>query len=274
MGQGGTGTAVPGANPNTVCNAQLNIRSGGNNALKPEKSKNFSFGFVVEPLSNVTASIDYWNIHISQSIGGLPESTIFNNIPKYIGLFTYNSPTNPTSLLYVNDQTQNLGDTRTNGFDLNATFRMPKTALGNFTLVTDGTYVNKYEYQTEKNGTFTQNAGTYADNGPVFRFKNNLSLNWNQGVWSGVLLNTYESGYHDQNANPLFTNNVKVYSIWGISGTYNGFKNLNLSAGVKNLLNTAPPFTNQGTLFAVGWDPRFADPNGRTLWVRATYKFQ
>jgi len=273
-GVAGTGTAVAGANPNVVCNAQQNLQGGGNKNLQPEKAKNFSFGFVVEPIPQITASIDYWNIHITDSIGSLAESTIFGNPAKYSNLFVYNNPTNPTVLQYVVDTNANLGDVKTDGFDLSATFRLPKTSIGNFVASLDGTYVDRYEYQNEKDGPFTQNVGTYADGGPIFRWKQSASLQWTQGVWSAVLVNTYMTGYHDQNnVADQYKQQVPSYAVWGLSGTYTGFKNLSLTAGVKNLFNKEPPFTNQGTTFQQGYDPRFTDPLGRTLWLRGTYKF-
>jgi iron complex outermembrane receptor protein len=149
------------------------------------------------------------------------------------------------------------------------------TSIGRFTATLNGTYINEYEYQNEKNGPFVQNVGTYADNGPVFRWKHNLGVQWSEGAWGATLVNTYMSGYHDQNnVAPKYFNNVPTYSIWGVSGSYSGFKNLTLIAGVKNLLNTDPPFSNQGNTFQQGYDPRFTDALGRTLYVSANYKFK
>jgi len=47
-----------------------------------------------------------------------------------------------------------------------------------------------------------------------------------------------------------------------------------LIAGVRNIANTAPPFTNQADLFqSGGWDSRYASPYGRTLYLRGTMSF-
>jgi iron complex outermembrane receptor protein len=56
---------------------------------------------------------------------------------------------------------------------------------------------------------------------------------------------------------------------------YTGIKNLTLRGGVKNLLNTDPPFTAHATDFVsgAGWDPRVGDPRGRSFVLGATYKF-
>ena len=56
--------------------------------------------------------------------------------------------------------------------------------------------------------------------------------------------------------------------------TYGGFRNLTLTAGVRNLFNRAPPFTNQGDTMQVGYDPSYADPRGTTYYARLTYAFK
>ena len=45
--------------------------------------------------------------------------------------------------------------------------------------------------------------------------------------------------------------------------------------GVKNLLDTDPPFTAHNLDFAAGagGDPRVADPRGRAFTLRVNYKF-
>jgi iron complex outermembrane receptor protein len=69
---------------------------------------------------------------------------------------------------------------------------------------------------------------------------------------------------------------VKPYSIYGVSLSYRGIKNTTIVAGVKNLFNTDPPFsavydTNTGA--GSSWEPRIADPRGRSYTLRVDYKF-
>jgi len=89
------------------------------------------------------------------------------------------------------------------------------------------------------------------------------------------LAQSYKSGYTDQNLHiaPQYLNSVPSYSLWNLSGTYTCFKGVSLTAGVKNLLDKEPPFSNQGTLFQKGYDPRYTDPVGRALYARASYTF-
>ncbi|MES2069657.1 MAG: TonB-dependent receptor [Pseudomonadota bacterium] len=265
------GVPQPGANPLRDCDLQQFKLQGGNANLKPEKSKTFSFGIVLEPIKDVTVALDYWNIHLKDKIGALPEQSIFGNYAKYKDLFLRFPDGSPNAIL---DLKENLGEVKTQGIDLSLSARMPKTAFGVFTFTLDGTYVMKYDYQNERNGPFLTAVGVYSDNNPVFRWRHNAALNWSNGPWGATLAQSYNAGYHDQNqVDDQFKQDVSSYSLWNVSASYSGFKNLTLTAGVKNLLNTDPPFSNQGTLFQKGYDPRYTDPVGRAYFVRGSYTF-
>jgi iron complex outermembrane receptor protein len=267
------GTPVPGANPNIVCEQQQNIRGGGNPDLQPERSRTWSAGVVFEPLPSLTVSADYWNIRLKDQINALAEQTIFGDFPKYQNLFVYDP--SGTRLNYVLDITSNLGEVRTRGLDLSVLYRLPRNPFGNVSLSLDGTYVNKYDYQNERGGPFTENAGRYADATPVFRWRHNLLLTLVRGDYTFNLSNRYMSHYVDQNTSvaPEFANNVGHYSTWSLSTTFTGNKMFELTAGIKNLFDEEPPFTNQVTNFQLGYDPRYTDPLGRTVYARLTYKF-
>ena len=94
-------------------------------------------------------------------------------------------------------------------------------------------------------------------------------------VSAGQLNIRHKTGYTDQNqVDPGFENEVKAYTLVDISGTWSGLKNTTVTLGVKNLFDTKPPFTNQGTVFQKGYDPRFADAVGRAYMIRAAYNFK
>jgi iron complex outermembrane recepter protein len=267
------GTPIPGANPSIACNQQQNIRQGGNPNLSPEHSRTWSAGIVYEPTRALTLSADYWHIKLKDQIKALPEQIIFGDFAKYQNLFVYD-PTG-TRLLYVIDTTTNLGEIRTRGLDLSVLYRLPQNPIGTVSVSADGTYVNQYLFQSERGGAFTENAGRYPADVPVFRWRHNLVLTVARGDWAYNLSNRYMSHYEDQNTtvDPQFQGKVKHYSIWSVSATYTGNKHMELTAGIKNLFDATPPFSNQITTFQQGYDPRFTDPLGFTMYMRATYKF-
>ena len=269
---GGIVSTNPIANPLRDCDLQQYKLQGGNPDLSPEKSTTFSMGFVVEPVQQVTLAIDYWNIKLKDKISELPEATIYANYERYKDRFLRFPDGTPNAIL---DLKENLGKVNTDGVDVSLTLRSGASSFGNFTFTLDGTYVHKYEYQNERGGDFVQNVGRYADSNPVFRWKHNAVLGWRQGVWSASLAQAFRTGYTDQNLDiaKQYLNDVPSYSLWTLSGTYTGIKGLTLTAGVKNLLDKEPPFSNQGTLFQKGYDPRYTDPVGRALYLRGSYSF-
>ena len=266
------GVAVAGANPVVACRQQQNIRGGGNHNLNPEKSRTYSAGIVVEPLRDLTVSLDYWNIRLRDQINTLAEQTLFGDYAKYQNLFVYNAAR--TELLYVLATTVNLGEVKTRGADVSVNYRLPRTPWGRTSVIMEGTYVNKYDYQNERGGPFTENVGRYADATPVFRWRHNLLVSWAMGPWSVHLGNRFMSGYTDQNAvDPAFFRKVSSYSTWSLAGTLSQGKSVDYTVGIKNLTDKDPPYTNQGTTFQQGYDPRYTDPVGRTFYARVSARF-
>ena len=69
---------------------------------------------------------------------------------------------------------------------------------------------------------------------------------------------------------------VKAYSIFHVSLSYTGVPNTTITAGIKNLFDKDPPFaitydSNSGA--GSTWEPRVADPRGRSFTLLANYKF-
>ncbi len=68
-------------------------------------------------------------------------------------------------------------------------------------------------------------------------------------------------------------NTVCLITTDNVAGTYSGFKNLEITGGIKNLFAEEPAASNVLDNFQNGYDPRYSDPTGRTFYVRGTYKF-
>ena len=69
---------------------------------------------------------------------------------------------------------------------------------------------------------------------------------------------------------------VKAYQLWNTSVAWSAMKNLSLTVGVKNLLDKDPPFSaayDGNTGAGSSWEPRVADPRGRSYTLQLDYKF-
>ena len=75
---------------------------------------------------------------------------------------------------------------------------------------------------------------------------------------------------------PDFNPRVKPYMIYNLSVSVLNFGPTKLTLGVKNLFNADPPFaiTYDGNTGAgSSWEPRVADPRGRSFNVNVEVKF-
>lgn len=276
---------VPGFAP-TACGTQFLAKNGGNTGLQPEKSRNYTLGIVLEPVQNLTVGFDLWMIHLRGQIGVLPDTTIFGDPAKYAGLFVRNAAgqlsISGTECLvastcgYVTDTSANLGKVNTNGIDVSSSYRI-RSPYGLFVLGFNGTYVHKYDYQNEQYGEYQRNAGIYSGVGPIFRWQHSLAVQWSLGDYGFGVVNRFKTGYNDQNDPNQLTcctdHHVRAYSVWDINGSYAVTKAFTMTAGIRNLFDTDPPFSNQGATFQVGYDPRFTDPTGRSFFLRGTVTF-
>jgi iron complex outermembrane receptor protein len=94
-----------------------------------------------------------------------------------------------------------------------------------------------------------------------------------QNYWSGynAEVNGFGSGVTPAN----YPKKIDSYTLYNASVTYSGIKNLTVTAGLKNIFNTSPPFSahNIDNVAGAGWDARVGDPRGRALTVRLNHKF-
>jgi iron complex outermembrane receptor protein len=276
----GTGTAVPGVLAADVCNAKLNRMTGSNSALVPEKSKGGTLGVVFEPSSTATLAFDYWQVNMKDMLANLPESVYFTNYAQYKNLFVRNAD---GSLAYIDNRTMNLGGQIVAGIDVTANWQARATRFGNFQVGLDGTYLTRFDNQLEKDGAWKSNIGQFgwANNGttssyPIIspRWKHNLRLSWNNGDWGAQLTNVFSSKYRDANTavTEQYYRDISSVSLWNLTASWNGIKQVKITAGVNNLFDKAPPITNN-TVYSSGYLSSVVNPTGRAYNLRVTYNF-
>jgi iron complex outermembrane recepter protein len=271
-------TAIPGKSTALNCNVQFQRLTGGNTDLKPEESKNLTFGLIFEPTDNLSIGADLWWIRLKNTIAALSETTVLGDSVTF-GQYINRNSTGDLSIDgfscpgsdcgFLDLRQQNLGGTNTNGVDLSVTYRQGLASSGRLTLGLNSTYVAKYEYQDFVGGPWNQNVGVYVGVAPIFRWQHAASAIWNVGNWTfgGVIKN--KSGYIDQDP----SNKVSPYTTADAYVNWAATKGLSLTLGVRNLTDRDPPYSNQGEVFQANYDPRFADPTGRTFYFRAGYQF-
>jgi iron complex outermembrane receptor protein len=296
-----TGVTIPGlsdpdrcpvTNSGNDCQTQFAVAIGGAPNLKPEKSKNFTLGTVLEPVNNVSLGIDYFKVRVDNTIvNGVNSAVILGDTARYADLITRAPQTPadiaagiPGSITSVNQTNINLGTTKVSGLDFDLKWRIPTANWGRFTLLGSATYFIQFD-TSNPDGSYTGGVDqvNVATGGVIPRFKSYLAVDWTQGPWSVTIAQNFQKGYNDlpgtfeDGTDPAFVaRRVGSYTTYDLQGTYTAAKSWRFTLGAKNLFDTDPPYTNSGgqTSFQGGYDPQYADPRGRFIYARVTYLFQ
>ena len=263
----------------TDCSGQPPVTRYSNPNLKPEKSKQASFGVVFEPLKSVSVSLDYWNIRKTDVISDIGIQTIINNQAKYGKLVTRDEF--GELITNIDLRKENQGELKTSGLDLEASWRGSNTAFGRFGLNFSGTYVLEYKRQFGAGEPFENNVGRFLNDQVIQRWRHRASIDWDMGPFGVTLGNTYYSSYADQSTifnpvtnKPADPRTVKAYSLFDVSGSWKVDKSMRVRVGIQNLLDTQPPFSNQDQYFLATYDPTYTDPRGRTFYASLSYSFR
>ena len=247
------------------CNTQFKRTQGGSPDLQPEESTSYTAGFVFEPIKNLVFTADYYNVEIDGLVGLIGEATIFNNPDQYKDRFVRDSE---GRIKYINTTLINSGGLKTEGIDLTLNYLTEQTSSGRWGFGIDGTYVMKLDYQGQPGGEWYGLVGKYEDPA-VVRWKHTANLNWSYEDWKMIFEQQYTRGYEDYSG----TRDVADYTLYNFATTYKGFKNLELTGGIRNMFDTEPSASDVMDNFQYGYDPRYTDPTGRTYFLRGTYKF-
>jgi iron complex outermembrane receptor protein len=244
---------------------------------------------IFEPSTQGSIGIDYWSIRRRNSISALGDTTVFDTFaaadpltaqgrfvryPRVANGSCQNdlpglpTPANvPCAVQYTVQVQENLGKFNVTGVDLTSTYRFMPSLTFRF----DGTYVISYRYQKEIDGAYFDNVGRFSsDNGVIPRWKHYATINWRTGPVGVTLAQNYMLGYRDSSAK----RRVATYETYDLQGTWDAWRGLGVTLGVKNVLDRDPPASDQGQTFQVGYDPRYTDAHGRTLYLGLKYAFK
>jgi iron complex outermembrane recepter protein len=260
----------PEATP-TDCSDTWVTYNYSNARLKPEKSRQFSLGAVFEPARGVSLNLDYWNIEKRELISTLGVDVILSDLGKYDSLVHRDED---EVIDHIDLIKENRGKQKISGLDLGISLSELKTGLGTFGLRLNGTLTLKSQQQTGNGDPFVSNLGRFINDGVVQRWRHTLSVDWERGPFSATLSNSYLQGYDDQHIVGKPDRKVGAYSLWNLSAAWAATEALTFRAGVQNLLDKSPPFSQQAWFFLSGYDPSYTDTRGRFAYASVKYTFK
>ena len=261
------------------------IQTGGNLALGPETAKMASLGVVLRPRPLWSLSADWWMINVDNTIQLLTLRQLIDNAALFPDRFIRDGSNIVTA---IDDRWINAGSRRTQGIEFAARGGFELGGGNIVSMGVDGTLLLK------KREKLTPTANYSASQVGVFSFAGDLGLRWKHNAWISfgnknyvvTLTQIFRSGYTNQAlpgiangsvTRPDYNPRVKPYSIFNLSVSLLQLgPSYKLTLGIKNLFNTDPPFaiTYDGNTGAgSSWEPRVADPRGRSFNVQAEVKF-
>ncbi len=253
--------------------------TGGNLNLGPETSEQYSVGVVLQPSSQFSASVDFWSIAVDDTIGALTLRQLLDNINDFPDRVIR---TNGIITL-VDLRADNIGSRRTRGLEVS--LRGGIDALGgSISAGLDGTYLLK------KREKFLPSAPFGPSLIGVFTYAGDLGLKWKHSAFvtykkddfTFTFSQLFRNGYKNNTAipgsaaRPDFNARVKNYVIYNTSASYSFNDRFKLTGGVRNIFNTDPPFAityDSNTGAGSSWEPRVADPRGRSFTLAVEAKF-
>ncbi|NOW47473.1 outer membrane receptor protein involved in Fe transport [Novosphingobium sp. SG751A] len=267
----------------------------GNSGVTPETADTFNIGIVLNspfqsgPLSELSLSVDYYNINIKNVISSVPGLTVLSKCYNLDGSNPGYSTGNPYcqlisrdsstgQLLTVSTPYLNLGAVKTDGVEAQIHWGTRAPVLGSGGKVYIDTaigWLHAYKVQLLPGAAFLDYTGVSVGGSNPGSVPPRATPQWRalttfgikNDVFGAGLRWRYQSGMKDASAVLTPTNTqvgVGVYELWDLFGSVKVNKNFELRAGVNNMFNKSLPFVASSQN---GTDTAMYDAIGRSFYV-------
>jgi iron complex outermembrane recepter protein len=286
----------------TQTDSQTTAVLGGNVDLKPEQGEVITLGLVYEPswLDGFSTTVDLWNTKLDDAIGQLGTQNILNacfgstvaNPSPVCSLITRRAD---GSIQFITDRDENVGIYNTSGVDIGFKYRFD-TAIGNFRLSLDSTYLKKFDVELQYNNVFVQdqqNAGTFLSSangglGNYSKWRALGNVGWSKGIWDASWNMRYIDGFTVgstaldgtcanlglQSGSPGCQFSIGSYTYHNLQvGVKLLDDKIKLRLGVDNVNDKVPPILYQNNSLNGNTDERTFDTVGRYYWMNVGVTF-
>ncbi|HYC37034.1 MAG TPA: TonB-dependent receptor [Usitatibacter sp.] len=282
----------------TECSFNLPTIIRSNTELQPEKSDNYTAGFILAPTRDLTMSVDYWYIKRKDQIDRFSPTYILARESQFPGAVVRDPnpatwlPGVPNSgpVLFVYRQFFNLASTEVSGVDVDASWRFNLGNAGRMVATFTGTYLAHYKYALAPSDPIVDQAGTFGGPSDALpRFRGQLGVDWSRGAWGASARVNYVSGWFDgaggteeegggcfAPAALLLTADCKVkpWTTVDLGLTWSGIRNLTLGVLVRNVADKAAPYEPLAAQTTqAGFNSQYHNALGRYFTVNVNYKF-
>jgi iron complex outermembrane receptor protein len=213
----GTYCADHGNNAYATGPYNVGLTSVGNEELDPEESTSFTVGLVIEPMSNLSFTLDYWNIEVDGLIKGVTAGANLINqwytnggdpgLPGIVMIGGAPDPAFPAALPalgFIQASFANLESQEANGIDVGANLSLPIGDTVTWRSSLDASYMMKFE-QTKEDGTVQRYDGTLS---PC-----DVTSCSGTPKWRGTWQNTVEFGATSVSMTAYYTSGYDTASV-------------------------------------------------------------
>lgn len=269
---------------------QIGLLKGGNPDLKPERSTHASLGLQLGAAPDAGLGLDLWAVRVHDAVQEIGEQQIIADPVRYASLYAARTQASSgTSSLALRLLPVNIGQVEQRGLDWHAHLR-GASPWGRLTGRVEGTWLLRSRYTVPgTEGEWASSLGRFGiDDRVAFRHVIAASLALDRGGWSHQARVNWRSGYRDMihteaecgvtSADGLECVGLerRVASHWTLDWTsrWQPRRDLTLTLAVLNLLDRDPPLTLRSTgAHMLGFDPRYASGQGRTLQLGLDWRF-
>ena len=243
----------------------------GSPNLSPEKSTAWSAGIKMTPTKALTLDASYWNIDFKNLLTTLTSQAEVNADPTGPDIIRDPVSNHITEILipYIN-----AGSLKTDGFDLDAKYKIMGGSLGNFTPFADASEFNSYDAQVTPTSKVIHGVGKdNSDNFgyPIAKWRYNTGVSWERFNQTADVIMRYTSRVFDSTAEPQSAH-PQIRVDLQYSYDFRKFiRGLKATVGIENIANAEPNVIPAKTLDY--WMPYVQDAFPRRVYLTLDYTF-
>jgi len=276
-------TAAQYGNINASPAGQYNQLGGGNPNLDPETADTWTAGVVINATDSLTVSVDYWDISIKDTIGGVGAVTTLEQCGLY-GVLCENIIRGPSGNLwqgtagYVVNTQVNLGENVWSGIDLALNWGIDALG-GTFTTNLIGTYGLKREITplpADPNSAYDCQ-GLVSDRCfPAPDWRHTASVQYDSNEWWSVTARWryFDGVTYDGTTDTIAKKNMgSAQNYIDLSAVFRFMENHDITMGVNNVFDEEPPMVGGSLQTNANTIAGYYDTLGRYLYANATFRF-
>lgn len=264
---------------------QYNQIAGGDPNLDPEKADTITVGVVIDPMTNLTVSVDYWSIEIEDQISTIGAPTILQQCAEN-GLLCdlINRGAGGSLWLqsgWVVNTTGNFGKQKWEGVDLAGSWTLDALG-GSFRTTLVGTYLLTKETTPIANNKDTAYdcVGLISEQCyPAPEWRHSFGVSYDSNEWWSVGMKWRYIGsvdYKDSTDEIAKKNLSSAFNYLDVNATFRFLENSDVIVGINNITDEEPPLL--GSTVGNAWGNAntvagFYDTLGMFGFVNVTFRF-